>query len=98
MLRVDQCAVETKIDGLVRGGPNGFRDGVAQDDEEAVDWYRRAADQGHAEAQYPLGKMYAKGQSVARDAGEAVRDHTSWRHSGELARPLGAGQNGRIAE
>ena len=33
-------------------------DGVAQDYEKAVKWYRKAAEQGHAEAQYHLGRYY----------------------------------------
>ena len=32
--------------------------GVAQDDAEAVAWYRRGAEQGFANAQYNLGVMY----------------------------------------
>ena len=33
--------------------------GVAQSDVEVPRWYRKAADQGHAEAQYNLGNMLA---------------------------------------
>ena len=36
--------------------------GVEQDDTEAVKWFRRAADQGIAEAQYTLGLRYVDGQ------------------------------------
>jgi clan AA aspartic protease (TIGR02281 family) len=41
--------------------------GVPQDYAAALSWYRKAADQGHAEAQYNLGVMYANGQGVAKD-------------------------------
>ncbi len=41
--------------------------GVPQDDAEAVRWYRRAAEQGYARAQFNLGLMYRKGQGVLRD-------------------------------
>ncbi len=41
--------------------------GVAQDDTEAVTWYRKAAEQGDARAQYMLGFMYDHGQGVAQD-------------------------------
>ncbi len=41
--------------------------GVAQDDKEAVKWYRKAAEQGEAFARYNLGVMYAKGRGVAQD-------------------------------
>ena len=41
--------------------------GVAQDHEEAVNWYRKAANQGVALAQDNLGLMYAKGLGVAKN-------------------------------
>ena len=34
---------------------------------EAVRWYRMAADQGLADAQFVLGFMYANGQGVPQD-------------------------------
>ena len=40
--------------------------GVAQDDVEAVAWYRQAAGQGHAKAQTRLGVMYDTGKGVAQ--------------------------------
>ena len=36
-------------------------------------WYRKAAEQGHAKAQYHLGAMYADGQGVLEDSTEAVK-------------------------
>ena len=52
-----------------------YRDGngVSQDAQEAVEWYRKASEQGDAEAQYSLGLMYAEGQSVPQDYEEAVK-------------------------
>jgi TPR repeat protein len=41
--------------------------GVAENDTEAVKWYRLAADQGVALAQYALGLMYANGRGVAQN-------------------------------
>jgi hypothetical protein len=41
--------------------------GVAQDYVEAVRWYKLAAEQGDASAQFNLGNMYRKGQGVAQD-------------------------------
>jgi TPR repeat protein len=41
--------------------------GVPQDDVEAAKWYPQAAEQGHADAQYNLGLMYANGEGVAED-------------------------------
>ena len=47
--------------------------GVPQDDKEAVNWYRLAAEQGNAAAQYNLGLLYEKGKGVPQDDKEAVR-------------------------
>ena len=63
--------------------------GVAQDDAEAVRWYRLAADQGYTSAQYNLGHRYADDLGVAQDDAEAVRlfrlaadqGHTSAQHN-----------------
>jgi hypothetical protein len=41
--------------------------GVPQNYTEAVEWYRRAAEQGYASAQFNLGVMYAAGQGVRKD-------------------------------
>jgi hypothetical protein len=41
--------------------------GVPQDYVEAAKWYRKAAEQGHAESQLLLGTMYFTGQGVAQD-------------------------------
>ena len=41
--------------------------GVSQDYTEAVKWYRKAAEQGVAKAQYNLGAMYFDGQGVPQD-------------------------------
>ena len=47
--------------------------GMANDDAEAVRWYKKAAEQGHAGAQKNLGWMYEHGRGVPRDDAEAVR-------------------------
>ena len=47
--------------------------GVAQDYAEAIRWYRLAAAQGDADAQFNLGLMFEKGQDVAKDKAEAIR-------------------------
>ena len=41
--------------------------GVVQDYAEAVKWYRLAAQQGVADAQFNLGLSYAKGEGVAQN-------------------------------
>ena len=46
-------------------------EGVPEYDVEAVAWFRRAAEQGHAGAQLNLGVMYAAGSGVPQDNVEA---------------------------
>ena len=41
--------------------------GVPQHDKTAVKWYKLAAEQGYADAQFKLGVMYGKGWGVIRD-------------------------------
>ena len=41
--------------------------------EEAVKWYRKAAEQGNSRAQYELGYCYIKGKGVAQDRNEAIK-------------------------
>jgi len=40
---------------------------VPQDYAEAVKWYRKATEQGFAEARTRLGNMYFRGQNVPKD-------------------------------
>ena len=44
---------------------------VPQDYAEAVKWLRLAAEQGHANAQFDLGKLYLHGFDVPEDYAEA---------------------------
>jgi TPR repeat protein len=46
--------------------------GVEQDDAEAANWYRKAAEQGHITAQNNLGVMYERGLGVEQDYAEAA--------------------------
>jgi TPR repeat protein len=46
--------------------------GVATNTAEAVEWFRRAAEQGNALAQSNLGVMYQHGESIPKDAAQAV--------------------------
>jgi TPR repeat protein len=52
-----------------------FGRGVPQDYAQAVQWYRKAADQGVPEAQLKLGNMYYEGQGVQKDD---VQAHVWW--------------------
>mmetsp|Transcript_42301 Transcript_42301/g.103306 ORF Transcript_42301/g.103306 Transcript_42301/m.103306 type:complete len:573 (-) Transcript_42301:125-1843(-) len=44
-----------------------------EDDGDKVDWYRRKADQGDADAQYNLAVCYDEGKGVAQDLKEAAK-------------------------
>lgn len=43
----------------------------AEEDEEAVSWYRKAAAAGSVAGEYGLGTMYAKGEGVPKDLAKA---------------------------
>lgn len=43
----------------------------AEDDKEAVEWYRKAVEQGSAAGEYGLGVMYLKGEGVGKDEEKA---------------------------
>ncbi|HXA46129.1 MAG TPA: tetratricopeptide repeat protein [Burkholderiaceae bacterium] len=47
--------------------------GVSQDLARALEWHRKAANQGQIESQYVLGTMYFSGKGVAQDYREAMR-------------------------
>jgi uncharacterized protein len=47
--------------------------GIPQDYAEAAKWYRKAAEQGYADAQYFLGHMYYEGEGVPQDYTEAAK-------------------------
>ena len=51
-------------------------DGVEKDMEQAIKWYRKAAEKGYAPAQYELGECYYKGEGVEKDMWEAFE----WYH------------------
>ena len=55
------------LGGMYRNGR-----GVAQNDAEAVKWYRKAADQGLAEGQFNLGGMYENGRGGSPGSGRGT--------------------------
>jgi hypothetical protein len=59
---------------------------VAKDPVEAVKWYRRAADQGDADAQFNMGASYETGEGVAMDMTEAYAFFNLAGVTNELAR------------
>ncbi len=62
-------ALTLAISGPVTAGP--FEDGMAAYDRQdyvlAVQWFRKAADQGNDNAQFLLGVMYRNGEGVPQD-------------------------------
>ena len=47
--------------------------GVAKDESTAAEWYRKAAEQGDAEAQFNIGLMFVNGKGVPQSFSEALR-------------------------
>ena len=47
-------------------------DGAPQDYTKAAEWYRKAAEQGHADAQFMLGLMYEYGRGLPKDYVQAA--------------------------
>ena len=46
--------------------------GVKQDSAKAAEWFKKAAEQGNAGAQFNLGKMYEVGDGVEQDSVKAA--------------------------
>jgi TPR repeat protein len=67
----DLSDVDDGCDNLQNDQKKGW--GVTQDHDEAVKWYRRAADQGDANPQVNLGVMYDNGEGVTQDYAEALK-------------------------
>ena len=60
-------------------------EGVLEDAQQAVTWYRLAAEQGYAKAQYNLGLMYYQGHGVPQDYKTAVKWYTKAAEQGHTA-------------
>jgi len=79
------CCEESKNGSKVSASAeNAFLKGLScdldKDYAQAIKWYRQAADEGHAAAQYSLGCSYSQGEGVAKDMYEAVK---WWRRAAE---------------
>ena len=72
-LRWLQMAMDPASDGPPTDWSRVEGYGVQQDQAQAAFWYEKAAQQGHPEAQYNLGRLYATGQGVPHDEEQAVR-------------------------
>jgi TPR repeat protein len=58
--------------------------GIPSNPDEALKWYRKAAENGHAQAQYLMGKSYHSGKEVPEDHVQAVK---WWRKAAEQGHP-----------
>ena len=58
---------------------------------QAVQWYRKAAEQGNAGAQYALGVMYDLGRGIARDYSQAVLWYRSAAEQGNASAQFNLG-------
>ena len=71
----------------------------AEENDEAVRWYRASAEQGHAKGMAGLADMYAKGEGVEKDLAEArsLYEQAAEAGSGRAARVLaGAYETGGL--
>jgi hypothetical protein len=66
--------------------------GVPQDFEQALRWFRPAAERGESVAMWNLGAMYANGEGVARDY---IRAH-SWLNLAAARMPPGETRTGAL--
>jgi hypothetical protein len=74
----DTESVNSSIEHLAnkefnRGWKYQMGEGMPKDYEEAVKWYRKAANKDHTQAQYNLAQMYRRGQGVLKDDKEATK-------------------------
>jgi uncharacterized protein len=87
-LRISGTPEPVKL-GNHRNGQGG-----PQNHKTAVKWYRLAAEQGNASAQYNLGVMYEKGQGVPQDYKTAVKWFRLAAEQGNAGWKLSADQHG----
>ena len=74
-------------------------EGVAGDDAEAVKWYRKAADQGHAEAQFRLGDCYRyRGVAVEQDYVQAASWYRKAAEQGDTIAQTSLGRMYNVGE
>jgi TPR repeat protein len=72
-------------------------EGEGQDYEQAAHWYRQAAEQNHALAQFNLAMMYLEGQGVEQDAAEAAIWFQKAAVQGDAGAQFNLGMNHRRA-
>jgi hypothetical protein len=84
--RMEADRQHTIAEALVKGGDYLSGQGLVRKDyKEAMRWYRIAADQGSAAAQFYLGAMYENGWGVKRDFVQAMRWYREAADQGYIA-------------
>ena len=74
-------AGQSELGKVVPRGPTVWSTiGIPENLDEAVKWYRKAAENGHARAQYFMGKSYHSGAGVPKDQVDAFK---WWRKAAE---------------
>jgi hypothetical protein len=78
-------AVTPELSGFASSHPQALYDqgrqfAVAKRFKDAAEWFRKAADQGHAVAQFDLGSLYFDGLGLAQSDAQTLR---WWRKSAE---------------
>lgn len=71
----------------------------AEEDAEAAEWYRKAADQGNADGEFGLGQMYLKGEGVQKDLEQArtlILRAAEKNHQGAMMLMMESYQYGRL--
>lgn len=67
---IEPGIAETQLDARAQyllGRQYYWGQGVSQDSQEALKWFRKSAEQGNADAQFSLGCMYYLGDGVGQD-------------------------------
>ena len=68
-----------------------FGQGVPQNYDQAMKWYRKSADQGTAAAQHNVGLIYQQGLGVPQDFDEAMRWYLKAAEAGHAEAALNIG-------
>jgi TPR repeat protein len=68
---ISPALMATPAEQNQRGDRYFYGQGVEQNYVEAMEWYRKAADQGFADAQHNIGALYENGWGVAKDIDQA---------------------------
>ena len=64
---MSETPTKSQIESWYKRGKKAFRGNFKNHYEVAVEWYRKAAEAGHKDAQYELGMCYLRGEGVPQD-------------------------------